>query len=194
MGIRDNELVSPNGDRRPSHAWVQTFVKVMTGQYRWTLLLGVGFMAYWAASDARHHRWLWFALSLVMAGLGGVGLLVHLVVHRRDRLFALLSAEEEGLPPLLSAGMAGVKIRREPATVGAAVRYTVWIDGHEVGTVALGEIRLFEVQPGTHQVGVGIRRRRREDREWGVHLQSGEVGDFVCRSGWDGFIELAPVD
>ena len=129
-----------------------------------------------------------------MAALGALGIVLHQVIRRRAREFAVRSADEGGQPTVLSTRMAGVRIRREPAVVGAALRYTVWIDGEAVGTVALGEIRLFEVQPGAHQVGVGIRRRRREDREWGVHLQAGEVGDFVCRSEMGGVIELEPVD
>jgi hypothetical protein len=110
--------------------------------------------------------------------------LLRSALQRRAQAFDAATELPDDIAPL-QATAAAVVIRRRPDLSGAVVPYRVWIDGKRTGTIRIGETKRFEVEPGHHRVGVG-RRQPGDDRVWGVDLAAGEIGAFLCRSGFDG--------
>jgi hypothetical protein len=96
----------------------------------------------------------------------------------------------------LKPGTAGVVIRRRPYWAGSAIRFRVWIDDEEVGLIAMGGTRLFEVEPGEHCISLRGRHSPvpPAERQWRVTLAAGEVGDFICSVGRHNAVELLPTE
>jgi hypothetical protein len=155
---------------------------------------GVRF-GYLAVVDGLASDWAGMAAALAFAAAGTATIVWVIAVESKRRRF------DDAIEPVLDhtklvvPGKSGVVIRREPSPYGALVQFQVWIDGARAGIVASGETRLFEVEPGKHQVAVAGRRYRRPPPgdTWGVSLADGEVGDFVCSTDSSG-VHLQPIE
>jgi hypothetical protein len=89
-----------------------------------------------------------------------------------------------------------IRLRRAEATwADKAVRYRVLIDGEEFGSLGIGETKTFSVAPGMHKLKLdcgGFTRnlmlapvgQHRESPEKVLHLDCGNVADFICSPGW----------
>jgi hypothetical protein len=74
--------------------------------------------------------------------------------------------------------------------------YTVVLDGQSVGHIGKEEVKVFEVEPGEHQLYVRFVGLRKSD-ELRVSLRDGEERQYICGStgmGWPTLREVSPED
>jgi hypothetical protein len=74
--------------------------------------------------------------------------------------------------------------------------YTVVLDGQPVGHIGKEQVKVFEVEPGEHQLYMRFVGLRRSD-ELRVSLKDGEERLFICGSsgmGWPTLREASPED
>jgi len=74
--------------------------------------------------------------------------------------------------------------------------FTVVLDDHPVGQIGKEQVRVFEAEPGEHQLYVRFVGLRKSD-ELRVSLKDGEERQFICGSsgmGWPTLREAAPED
>jgi len=69
---------------------------------------------------------------------------------------------------------------------GFQFNYTVVLDDHPVGKIGIGQVRVFEVEPGEHRLRMRFVRLRRS-AELRLSLEEGEERQFLCGTngiGW----------
>lgn len=76
-----------------------------------------------------------------------------------------------------------LRIERVLAALGAAARWSVWLDGHLVGHLAVGCSLELPLRPGPHQLSVTYGHTNRS-RVIMLPLASGERATFRCRPAW----------
>jgi hypothetical protein len=61
-------------------------------------------------------------------------------------------------------------------------KYRVLIDDEEFGSLARGETKTFPVAPGEHKLKLECGNRNSSEKV--LHLDGGDVADFICSPGW----------